>query len=164
MEDKLHDFVQLRGNHAHTALDIVAENEVIHNDAAKISTQHTEHHDLTVIAQRRGQGHHNAGDRHSPPHIHPQVFIHNLGYNVQAARGGIVGEQNGQADTHHQNIADHVQQRILGNGLEIRKNILKNTHDHRHKNGGVHGFYTELRANQQKANDQQAHIHNQRNG
>ena len=67
----------------------------------------------------------------------------------------ISGKQNGQTHTDYKDIADHIQQRILGNGLEVGEDPFKDTHDKRHQYGAVDGLGTKLRSDQDKADDQQ---------
>ena len=75
-----------------------------------------------------------------------------------------MGEEDGQADAYHQNVADHIQQRILGDGLEIGEDQLVQAHDQGHQNGAIDGFNTEFRAYQQKADDQKKNVHDQGDG
>ena len=164
VQNKRNDLVQLLGDHADPALDVEAENEMIHHDAAKVGAQNAEHHRFGIVAQRGSQSHRDTGNGHGFSHIHLQILVHDFCHNIQATGGGILGEQNGKTHAHQQNIADHIQQRILGNGLKIRKQQFKYTQNQRHQHGAIYRFDAKFRPHQQKADDQQTDIHDHGNG
>ena len=164
VQNIINDIIQIFGNDANSALDIDTENEMIHDHTAKVCTQQAENDSLAIIAKCGGQSHGNTGIGHCLTQINSQVFVQDLCDDVQATGRCVPGEQNCQTDAYHQNIADHIQQRILGDGLEVGEDPFKDTHDQRHQNGAVDRLGAKLRTNENEANDQKTYVHDQGDG
>ena len=74
------------------------------------------------------------------------------------------GEEHAQTHTHHQDIADHIDQRITGETLKIREDPFQHADDCRKQHRAVNSLCAELRADEQEADQQQSHIHDHGDG
>ena len=164
VQNIINDVVQILRDHADAALDVDTKDEVIYQHTAEVRSQQAKDNCLTIVAKSGRQGHGNTGIGHSLSQIHSQILVHDFRHDIQTAGRSISREQNGQAHTDYQNIADHIQQRILGDGLEVGEEPFKDTHDHRHQYGAIDGLGAKLWSNQDEADDQQSHVHNQGDG
>ena len=161
VQKELDDLVHLGRDHANAALDVQTKDKPIHNNTAEIGTQHTEHHRFGIVAEGGGQGDGDTCHGSRLANLHTQVFVHDLGNDIQAAGGGIVGEQDGHGQSHHEDVAKHIQKRICGERLKIGKQFFKNAKTDGDKKGDIHRFCTELGSDQNKSQNEKEHIQKQ---
>ena len=90
VEDEINDFIELRGDDAHSSLDVDTEYEVIDDHSAEIRTEDTEHHGLRIITECRCKRDCNSSDSSRASKIHSEKFVHNLRNDVESAGGCVV--------------------------------------------------------------------------
>ena len=76
------------------------------------------------------------------------VFIEDLSNYIQAARGRIIAEHHRLSNAYNENIHDHIQKRILHNGLYIRIDPLQDSHHHWHHQRRINGLDPEILSDQ----------------
>ena len=139
------------GDDAHFLLPIHAEEEFVQNHSVEIGAHQGDNHRPAVIAQGAEQGHRQAGDGHGHPQLHAEIFVENLGRNVQPAGGGIAQEQQRQPGADHKAVAQHIQEGVGGEGPEVREQPLQQPQKARHQQGGIYRLHPEFVADEQKA-------------
>ena len=93
-----------------------------------------------------------------------QVFVHDLGDDVQPARRGVAVEQDAQPHADDEDVAQHVQLLAVGQGAEVREEPLEQADKRREHDAGVDRLGTELPPAGQKPDDEQHDIQNHRDG
>jgi len=155
VQDELRDFLHLRGENAHAAFQVQTEDKVIHDHTAEIGTDQADDDRLFVVTDRGRQRDDQSGNGHRLSEVHPEITVHDFCDNVQSSGRGIAREEERKTDADHKDIANHIQKRVAGEGLEIRKHDFKNTHDRGHEKRAVNGFRAEFGADQKKSDDKE---------
>ena len=81
-------------------------------------------------------------------------LIENLCHNVQAAQRSAAVKQNSLTGAHEENVADHIQKRVLHNGGRCGREHFQNGQAACKQNDGVNGFESEILAHQDDPRDQ----------
>ena len=162
LQDEIPDLVALLRYDAYPALDALVEDEMIQHDAVQVGTQNAQHHGFAVIEEGGGKSDAHAGGGHGLSQLDVQIFVHDLRHDIQAAGGGVPVEQNRQAHADGEDIADHIQGHVPGEGGIIRQKLLEQPDEKGQKNRGIHGFCAELPAAGEKSHQEKGHIQRHR--
>ena len=87
-----------------------------------------------------------------------QIFVHDLGNDVQSAGRGIAVKKNTESDADNQNIAEYIQFLAVGHGTKIREDSFKYSKKDGEHDAGINCFYSEFFAAGDKTNDQKYDI------
>ena len=93
-----------------------------------------------------------------------QVFVHDLGDDVQPARRGVAVEQDAQPHADDEDVAQHVQLLAVGQGTDSWKCLFKQAEKQRQHDAGIYGLCSEFSPAGQKPDDEQHDIQNHRDG
>ncbi len=149
-------------DYADAALDVETEDESVNDHTAAICTENAEHDGFGVVADRGREGDHQARDRNCSSELHLEVLVHDLRDDVESARRGVDGKQNCHCKTDDEEVADHIEEGILGQRLEIGENDLKYAKGSGHEDGGIDRFCSEFGSNEQKSHRQKDDIQRKR--
>lgn len=83
-----------------------------------------------------------------------QIFVHDLGNDIQTAGGCIAIKKNAESYADNQNITENIQLLAVGHRAKIRKDFFKQSEEQREHNAGVDGFYAKFLSTGDKTNDQ----------
>ena len=158
VEDIGNNFIGFGRDNTNPAFNIHTKGELIQNNATKVCTQNADNHCLGIRTHNGAGGDNHTGNAQRLTNIHMQILIHQLADYLQAAGGGIVGKQNGLTETNHQNVANHIQHRILGQRLKIGEQSFKNSQERRHQYGADGGFPRKIPSDEEKACNQQTAV------
>ena len=164
VEYKVHNLVKLRRDDADSALDVHTKDKVVHHNSCEIRADNAEDYKLCInvlAAERRDQRNGNSRDGNRTTKLDSAIFVDYFGDDIHSARRSVAGEQNRHRPANDQYVANYVEQGILCERLKIREQYLENTKTHGHHDGCVHRFYSELRADRQKSDDQEYHVDRQ---
>ena len=89
-----------------------------------------------------------------------QIFVHDLGNDIQSAGGGIAIKKNAESNADDQNIAEYIQFLAVGHGTKIREDFFEYSKKDREHDAGVNCFYSEFLATGDKSNDQEYNVQN----
>ena len=159
IEYKTTDLIELGGQDADAALNVVAEDEIVEDDAVEVSTEDTERNDLQIGNEVGHQRNDQTAGCDRLAQIDTQVLIEQLADDIQTAGGGVDIEQRCLAEAHQKQMAQNILEGVADNRLEIGQQDLVNTKEHRQDQGGVDrldtktGSQTEETCNQKHSVD-----------
>jgi hypothetical protein len=84
--------------------------------------------------------------------------VHNLCHDIKTARRSIAQKQESHRYADDNDVAKHVKQRVIRQGLKIGKHPLKHADERGNYNGGVNGFCTKLRTNEDKPDNEEQYV------
>ena len=162
VDDEPAEFLLLLGDDADAALFVVVKDEMVQNDAVKIRAEDAQDYCLRIIDQRCRQRHAHAGQRHGLAELDAQVFVQDLRHDIQPAGRRVAIKEDAEANTHHQNVAQHVERLAARQRREIREQPLKKPQKHRQHHARIDGLRSEFPPAGEKADQQQDDVQNHR--
>ena len=172
VDDVTADAVVIFGDDAHTLLVVEARGEIVHHQTVDPSANKTDNHHVEGVNGEGGAADDGTRHRNGRAYIKMQVFVDNLGQDVQTSCRGVDLEKHvlGGDEQEHKTSdfkSDGVHQEWdSGTGLyatlvgEVR---FQHTHHRTQNQGRVNGFNAKLLANQEVRENQQDGINHENN-
>lgn len=154
--------VVLLRDDANAALDVKSEDESVDDHSAAIGAEDAEHDRFRIVTDRGRKRDDQSRYRDRGTELHLKVLVHDLGDDIESARRGIDRKEDRHCQTDDKQIADHVEQRIFGQRLEIRQDHLENSERGGNKDGGIDRLRAEFGSDENKAHNEENNIQSKR--